>query len=853
MDANRNHGSPKPFLKLKSLLWSAYLIPAAVFSAVLILAPWLGLAKQADFVLYRYVGIPRGLTLQLVLWPGIFALLYEILAVGIGSTAGRSRVLTVIKAAWADGSVIAHHLFRAEPTPTRRERWIAIGLAAAFALAFVVFLSKSLVWFKLLPEQHVNQALLDYGIDWGTPVFAFGGNLLYGFGIQYPLKGQLLPMEGTAHLFPVQFRIAATVALCFLSASLLFWCIGAAIGLKLIYRVVFAGLSALIATVPAGLNYVLWLLPPNFITYNFVAGLWSGEIPILCLFTAFLFFLVGTQNSSTRNLFASAGFATGAFAPILAYPYGSIYVVPILSVYCLALILTCEDRKEFYWKAGVSAVILAVMAMARVPHFISSLYAYAFSPYFFEFSTESPPSFSFNSIAAVFIFYFNDPRGLLSFMIALAASAIAACAAKGALRRLAIAVLACEAAIMIVTTINLVWWRIPFRGDYAELVHAPMVCAYFVLSMIIVAVLLDQRLLQWTVLVRSKYSSLIQSVIHRRKWVYGSFFVAMISGYWVSQIPPATLSDYPPKQTPSANLLIQELALAPGMQFRGRLMTLVPGTLEGPATPPMFYDIVGEYRRYLGNDLWVDPLAFNIPMLNEFSHFSSPLSFVFLRTFFGNEGDAFDRNTVVFTRFDLRIARLAGVKMVATDASTIAGGTIVYETKARDTDLRIFRIDDVNLGQYSPRRPRYARTAADAIASIKAVDFDPKLDVVVESDMVGNLVAATSAVLSVDRGPALVVRAASRNRSLLVLPFEYSHCLEMAVAGGRGQLLPVNLQQIGLLFEGEVEARITYRFGLFQNPRCRSEDLQRADNLKLREALLANSRGTLIRERPKLR
>ena len=40
------------------------------------------------------------------------------------------------------------------------------------------------------------------------------------------------------------------------------------------------------------------------------------------------------------------------------------------------------------------------------------------------------------------------------------------------------------------------------------------------------------------------------------------------------------------------------------------------------------------------------------------------------------------------------------------DAKDIAGGTLIYETKTGEADWRIFRIDDINLGQYSPTRPR---------------------------------------------------------------------------------------------------------------------------------------------------
>jgi hypothetical protein len=344
----------------------------------------------------------------------------------------------------------------------------------------------------------------------------------------------------------------------------------------------------------------------------------------------------------------------------------------------------------------------------------------------------------------------------------------------------------------------------------------------------------------------------MERVINRRRWAYGLFVILMIGVWWVVQVPPVTLDDYPPKQTPSAELLAQDLGIARGGQFHGRLMTMVPGTLAGPVSPPMFYDILNKYRRILGNDFWVDPLAFNVPMLNEFGHFSSPVTFAFDRIFFGKEGDAFDRTTIVLSRFDLRIARLVGVRMVATDASTIPGGALVYEAKAGDSDLRIFRIEDVNVGQYSPTRARQVRTAADAIESLKAADFDPKLDVAVEREIADHLVAATSSAITLDRGPALVVHATSPGRSLLVLPFEFSHCLDIDVTGGHGQLLPTNLQQIGLLFDGEIDARITYRFGLFHNSQCRIEDQRRADDLQLKEALVLYRRAQVIRERPML-
>jgi hypothetical protein len=53
--------------------------------------------------------------------------------------------------------------------------------------------------------------------------------------------------------------------------------------------------------------------------------------------------------------------------------------------------------------------------------------------------------------------------------------------------------------------------------------------------------------------------------------------------------------------------------------------------------------------------------------------------------------------------------------------------------------------------------------------------------------------------------------------------------------GTTARLLPVNLQQTGLLFEGQTEVGIEYRYGLFGNAQCRGTDLDRANALRLHE------------------
>ena len=110
-------------------------------------------------------------------------------------------------------------------------------------------------------------------------------------------------------------------------------------------------------------------------------------------------------------------------------------------------------------------------------------------------------------------------------------------------------------------------------------------------------------------------------------------------------------------------------------------------------------DLLSFYGKFIG-------MPFNIPMANEFGHWTSPINFIFLRSFFGAEEERFTKPFSPLFVFNPRIAQLMGIRIVVTDAEDIPGGTKIYERSAGNADdLQIFRIDDINLGQYSPTRP----------------------------------------------------------------------------------------------------------------------------------------------------
>lgn len=109
--------------------------------------------------------------------------------------------------------------------------------------------------------------------------------------------------------------------------------------------------------------------------------------------------------------------------------------------------------------------------------------------------------------------------------------------------------------------------------------------------------------------------------------------------------------------------------------------------------------------------------------------------------------------------------------------------------------------------------------------------------------MTATLVPAEQVSVRLMKGPAIHVSGDSQGTSLLVLPFDFSYCLQ-ASGAGLDRLMPVNLAQTGLLIHGKASIDIVYRYGLISGTACRGQDLARIKALVLENA----ATGRLFRD-----
>lgn len=97
------------------------------------------------------------------------------------------------------------------------------------------------------------------------------------------------------------------------------------------------------------------------------------------------------------------------------------------------------------------------------------------------------------------------------------------------------------------------------------------------------------------------------------------------------------------------------------------------------------------------------------------------------------------------------------------------------------------------------------------------------------------LVPATHAILTVV-AHGYVIEAETPGTSLLLLPIQYSKCLEsLDVVGKASRLLRANLAQVAVVFKGSVRFRLRNAGGVVGHSWCRFEDARDVVKLKIQD------------------
>ena len=169
--------------------------------------------------------------------------------------------------------------------------------------------------------------------------------------------------------------------------------------------------------------------------------------------------------------------------------------------------------------------------------------------------------------------------------------------------------------------------------------------------------------------------------------------------------------------------------------------------------------------------------------------------------------------------------RALGVRYVLTDAETLEPpATLRASVSApRAPSVRLFELADANLGTYSPTRFVKAATADEIADRIRENKDHLDQVAVVSDDVPPTSAKARNVVMTVERDGVRVQAVERRTRpyppagAVLPLPSSWS-------TAAPARLTRANLLQTLVSFDGTLDARLEFHFGLFADNKCRLRD-----------------------------
>jgi hypothetical protein len=434
--------------------YTVFVFVMMVCATIIVVSPHIGLGKAEQFFLYRALGISRGDALSVPLYLIFIAIIYGILSSGIKQQPNQTRVVATIFQLSRDLRDTYPQLFEKGPRRFSFNDFVAsVAIALAMAAIFGAFLLKFSVDYKLNIDMHWHQAFLDYDLNWGTPLFSLTANVLNNFGIQVPLNASLSLFQNLAHAINSNDVILTAVWFLLVATFLLAWLVGTAIRLKPVPRAAVAAVTALISVSAKGVDTFFPIVPPDVFQNQLVLGLWWHEAALLALFAGLCFLWLGQMSRWWKNVVIALLFAIFCYDDLLAYPAGAVFFVPVIAVYCCALLFTSTTRQEALWKVTTSIVLASCLLLSGFAQFFAALYGYAYGEYFKQF-TDIMSARDLLSGTLLATRFDADFRAPLISIISIAMLLYAIVRLGGDARRVALAVLTCEVVVFALGAIN---------------------------------------------------------------------------------------------------------------------------------------------------------------------------------------------------------------------------------------------------------------------------------------------------------------------------------------------------------------------------------------------------------------
>jgi hypothetical protein len=675
--------------------------------------------------------------------------------------------------------------------------------AAGCAIPFYFKRSQLLVGF----DGGYMRDLAQRQFDWHIPLFSTSLDFFQGQGdVFFPVNFTLFPAFIAASRFGNEFTapiIIYVIVLAEISLAILFFarCLGAS-------RVVSVG-----AAVATGLTMFPFGNPT--LIYGILSlspGAGSTIAAALAIGGAYVAF--GYTDLATDIPLAAVILALFLWS-ILASATSCILSAPFFLLCGISGILAARDTAERWRKIGlVLAVLMMLVATGPALYMAGLVVETAATAFPLELMNDRA-TFMFASI--LFHWHSHGPAGPILMCLAIAGALVSIFDQKHrTIRIFAITLLTYLGSRLTfaVLTILFDFWRGP----------SPLYFEFFVVPLYaIFAALFLARSLEF-----------VLSVLGRKSPSAGTLTLVLAATGLTCATAMALAtrqSDYgfnfPPKPTAFTELIAQQTALAPGAQFRGRTANMVGRTIDRKIAWPDLHVRDRALSREIGNEMRVVGLhAFGIPSLFEYVPTITPAYYAMTSRLLARPDDSQMRSVSVLRHINSRILAMFGVRFVITDAPVTEAVTLRATMPVQAATLFLYEIERPNLGDYSPTIVVQPTTATEAVRQLANADFDPSHQIIAaftgDDDQ---FVPASNARITFE-GASLRVQADSTGRSILLLPLEFSRCLQITSSeSGDPAIFRADLLETGVIFSKRLDMYLAVRTGPFLlNPGCRLRD-----------------------------
>jgi hypothetical protein len=463
---------------------------------------------------------------------------------------------------------------------------------------------------------------------------------------------------------------------------------------------------------------------------------------------------------------------------LAASPTLTVLIAPGMVPYVAAALCFSTSRAELRRKLLVLVAIAAIACVLRWPWYLFGLFAYT-AAHLYGDDFISPYSDA-QYVSLLFQLKASGASGWPGPGLVVVAAIGAAVSLRSDDRRLRIgawtvfAIIAGILVLRIVVALMAKWLLPP--PIYVEIAFWPLYATFAAVAILSVA---GAAAKAWSRLTTRAAPRALELLLIPPLFV-GALLLTQVKG-------PLVSLRLPPNRPPLVDMLANQTAIRDGARFEGRVA-------EIPVVASSL-------------DLW----WYRIPTLFEYNQFRSPAMHALAKlTLESSPPVPRLRNLTIYTRANPRILELLGVRYLIMPSAL--------------DPIGLSELTAPNLGTYTPTVIEHQGNIGAALERVADEGFDPKTTAVASDDIPEDLVPAEKAALYFS-GKDLRVVATSPGRTLIVVPREYSHCLELRVAASsHASLHRIDGLLTGVLFERQLDAVLAFRIGPLHNPTCRYQD-----------------------------